>query len=93
MISIQTRRISLRYLNSRDDENDASPWVEVDGYFEWTPSARAATMRVMQEVGFNPYADVCLLVDELRPGFTDDPFTNILTEDNGMQIRVIPVEG
>ena len=47
-------------------------------------------MALMQKLGFTPYAEVCLLVDDLNPArWQGDPAENILTTDDGKEIRVL----
>jgi hypothetical protein len=88
MFEVQVRRIEIRDIYGAG--NGGPDWSTRISFGEWNADSRMRVIRLMQEVGFVPYYDVVLLVDELRPGYTDNPFENILTTDDGMQIRVVP---
>lgn len=86
MIIVQTRRIPLDHYSRTDSE---VPWQEALRRPNFR-EARADIMTLMQKIGFTPFSEVCLLVDDLNPArWQGDPERNILTTDEGMEIRTL----
>lgn len=87
MIIVQTRRIPIDYYFRYD--RDEVAWTEAfrrPNFHE----ARADIMTLMQELGFTPFSEVCLLVDDLNPEtWKGDPERNVMTTDDGMEIRTL----
>lgn len=82
---IETRRKAPR--------TEPTPWViapqtKPDGYPTFA-EARADVLDALQRAGFYDYANCWLLVDDLDPAkWRGEPDDNVLTTDEGQEIRV-----
>lgn len=87
MLSVQTRRVYVR--QQRPGPNEG--WREIRKVITFS-KGRNLIMDDLQRLGFEPYSEVCLLVDDLNPARYPVPEHNILTEDGGNEIRVLDLD-
>lgn len=85
MIVVQTRQIAIDHY-SRTDRLDV-PWQEAARFVNWS-TAHQPLRELMAELGFVPYYEIPLLIDDLK-GWQREPEKNILTTDEGAEIRVL----